>query len=81
MSKTPTHTIFAVVKPEGATDDEKGLWTPVGVAWTHAGGGFGLSFDEKRTSTGPNGETLIDYPAGARLVARVRKAKPEGGQQ
>ena len=81
MSKTPTHTIWAVVIPPNAGPGDKGTWTPVGAAWSHAGGGFGISFDSKNTSTGPNGETLIDIPAGARLVARTRKAKPEGGQQ
>lgn len=80
MSKAPTHTIFAVIKPEGAAEDAPGDWTPVGVAWTHSGGGFGIAFDSKRTSDGPEGTQLIDLPKGCRLVARIRKAKPEGGQ-
>lgn len=74
MTKQPTHTIFAVTGPEDAPD-----WKPVGVAWSHAGGGFGISFDSKRTSDGPQDTQLIDLPAGCRLVARPRKAN--GGQQ
>ncbi len=69
MSKQPTHTIFAVV---GDSAEDKGTWTPVGVAWSHAGNGFGISFDSKRTSDGPQGVQLIDIPAGCRLVVRPR---------
>lgn len=74
MSKQPTHTIFAVYG-----DSADAAWQPVGVAWSHAGGGFGIDFDSKRKSVGADGSTLIDIPAGCRLVARIRK--PKGGQQ
>lgn len=75
MKNYPTHTLFAVTQGE---QQEKGTWTPIGVAFTNKGGILSIRFDEGK---GP--QTI---PAGADLVLSVRQYRAkadsnQGGQQ